>query len=220
MKRRMSAHVLLGAFALFALLGCAPRLKPLPGAPAPRALPRAELPPGHHRTVFNWQLEDTDMLSRGDGAARITSPDTGRLDFFLAGGLGSGAAVLIGNDLRLPSSTEDLARRLVPPAPMLWAALGRLAIPPMADTTARVVGDTLRADLGRPVAWRITFVRDTLRRVERIDDNRVVEWVDRAGGAGDARIRYRHPTSRRQLDLTITRSERVSAFDPSIWLLP
>ena len=203
--------------AMFALSACAPRIKPLPGAPAPAVLPRAEIPRGHHRFVFQWQLEDVDLVSRGEGAARIASPDSGRLDFFLAGGFGSGAAVLIGDELRLPSSSEDLARRLVPPAPLLWAALGRLAVPALPDTTARLSGDTLRADIGRPVAWRITFVRDSLRRVERIDDGRVVEWVDRSV---DARVRYRHSTSRRQLDLSLTRSERVSGFDPSIWLLP
>jgi hypothetical protein len=199
------------------MVGCAPRLKPLPGSPAPSVLPTAALPVGHHRIVFQWQLEDTDLVSRGEGAARLAAPDSGRLDFFLAGGFGSGAAVLIGDDLRLPSNAEDLARRLVPPAPLLWAALGRLAVPRLADTTARVSGDTLRADIGKPVAWRITFVRDSLRRVERIDDGRVIEWVDRGA---DARVRYRHSTSRRQLDLSITRSERVSGFDPSIWLLP
>lgn len=202
---------------LLAIAACAPRLKPLGGAPAPAALPRTELPRGQHRFVFQWQLEDADLVSRGEGAARIASPDSGRLDFFLAGGFGSGAAVLIGDHLRLPSSSEDLARRLVPPPPLLWAALGRLAIPPVADTLARVSGDTLRADIGRPVAWRITFVHDSLRRVERIVDGRVVEWVDRGA---DARVRYRHSTGRRQLDLSITRSERVSGFDPSIWLLP
>lgn len=199
-----------------AFIACAPRLKPLPGAPTLPDLPRAELPAGHHRLVFQWQLEDADLVSRGEGAARIASPDSGRLDFFLAGGLGSGAAVLIGAELRLPSNSEDLARRLVPPAPLLWAALGRLAVPPLTDTTARVSGDTLRADIGNPVAWRITFVRDSLRRAERIDGGRVVEWVDR----GNQRVRYRHSTARRQLDLSITRSERTGEFDPSIWLLP
>jgi hypothetical protein len=197
--------------------GCARRLPPLQGTPAPAVLPNPQLPAGHRRVVFRWELEDTDLFSRGDGAARVAGPDSARLDFFLAGGLGSGAAVLIGAELRLPDRAEDLARRLVPPPPLLWSALGRLAIPRLRDTTARVDGDTLRADIGQPVAWRVTFVRDTLRRVERVESDRVVEWVERFA---DGRIRYRHQAARRQLDLFITRTDHVSAFDASIWVLP
>jgi len=167
--------------------------------------------------VFRWELDDADLSSRGEGAARIAPPDSARLDFFLGGGLGSGAAVLVGDELRLPSQSEDLARRLVPPPPLLWAALGRVALPALADTVASVDADTLRADIGKPVAWRLTFVRDTLRRVERVENGRVVEWVDRLA---DGRIRYRNQSSRRQLDLIITRSFDVSAFDATIWVLP
>jgi len=110
-----------------------------------------------------------------------------------------------------------MSRRLVPPAPLLWGALGKVAVPPARDTVVRVDGDTLRADIAVPVAWRLTFVRDTLRRLERVDGGRILEWVERYP---DARVRYRHETSRRQLDLTITRSDDASAFDPAIWDLP
>jgi hypothetical protein len=197
--------------------GCAPRLKPMPGAPTPVALPRTTLPPGHRRIVFNWELEDPDLTARGEGAARIAPPDSARLDFFLAGGMGSGAAVLIDGILRLPSQAEDLSRRLVPPPPLLWAALGRLAIPEARDTVVRVDGETLRADIGTPVAWRVTFVRDTLRKLERVEGGRIIEWVERFAGG---RVRYRHEVSHRRLDLLITRSDDVSAFDPTIWDLP
>jgi hypothetical protein len=175
------------------------------------------LPPGHRRIVFRWELEDQDLVARGDGAARIAAPDSGRLDFFLAGGGPSGAAVLIDDTLRLPSRADDLGRKLIPPAPLLWAALGRLAIPASRDTVARVDSTTLRADIGTPVAWRVTFVRDTLRRLERVDGGRVIEWVERLS---PEHVRYRHETSHRQLDLFITRSEEVSGFDPLIWELP
>lgn len=203
---------------LLALAACAPRLEPLRGDVAPRSgLPKAELPEGHRRIVFRWELDDPDLVARGEGAARLASPDSARLDFFLGGGVASGAAVLIGTELRLPSRTEGVSRKLVPPAPMLWASLGRLALPVMADTVVRVHGDTLRADIGAPVAWRVTFVRDTIRRLERVDGGRVVEWVERSPGA---RLRYRHEVSRRQLDLVITRSDNVPPFNPEIWTLP
>lgn len=197
--------------------GCAPKLRPLSGSPAPAVLPRAELPPGHQRIVFRWELEDPDMIARGEGAARVAPPDSVRLDFFLAGGLASGAAVLLDTELRLPSRADDITRRLIPPAPLLWAALGRLALPVTRDTAVRVDGDTLRADIGTPTAWRITFVRDTLRRIERVEGGRVLEWAHRTSGG---HLRYRHEVSRRQLDLFITRIDDVSAFDPLIWELP
>ncbi|HJQ21582.1 MAG TPA: hypothetical protein VJ867_14635 [Gemmatimonadaceae bacterium] len=200
-----------------ALCACAPRLRPLAGVPSPRPVPRAEVPEGHHRIVFRWELEDPDLAARGDGAARIAYPDSARLDFFLGGGVGSGAAVLVGDELRLPSRSEDLARQVVPAAPLLWATLGRNALPAATDTTVRVDADTLRADIGAPVAWRLAFVRDTLRRIERVSGGRVQEWVERFP---DGHIRYRHEVNRRQLDLYVTRSDEVSAFDPDIWSLP
>jgi hypothetical protein len=209
--------VLAAAMVLASLVNCARRLRPLPGTPAPTVLPTAELPSVHRQVVFRWELDDADFSSRGEGAARISPPDSARLDFFLAGGLASGAAVLLGDELRLPSRSEDLARSLVPPPPLLWGALGRVAIPAFRDTVASVDADTLRADIGKPVAWRLTFVRDTLRRVERVENGRVVEWVDRFA---DGRVRYRNQSSRRQLDLIITRSYDTSAFDPAIWVLP
>jgi hypothetical protein len=217
MRRRSSrvgAH--LGVALIWTLVACVPRLAPAPGTAVRVPLPRSELPSQPELIVLNWELQDPDFIARGDGAARLVPPDTGRLDFFLGGGLGRGAAVLIGDSLRFPSSADDMARRLVPPAPLLWAALGRLAIPALPDTAARVDGDTLRADIGRPVAWRVTFVHDSLRRLERVSRDRVLEWVQRT----DAVVRYRNESSRRQLDLTVTRREIVSGFDPFIWDLP
>lgn len=217
MTRRLAPLVV----AWWASAACAPRLTPLPGAPAPTALPRAAMPDGHQRVIFQWELEDPDMAGRGEGAARTAAPDSARLDFFLAGGVGSGAAVLVGSELRLPPRGDDIARRVIPPAPLLWATLGRLMTPPLPDTAARVDGDTLRADIGRPAAWRVTFVRGALRRLERVSDGRIVEWVERSGDAGGgwpARVRYRNELRRRQLDLTITRADTASAFDPAIWV--
>ena len=210
-RRRLVIAVTL----MLASSSCARRLQPLPGTPAPVVLPRAALPAGHHRIVFRWELEDPDIVARGEGAARTAGPDSARLDFFLGGGVGGGAAVLVGERLDLPPQANDMSTKLVPPAPLLWASLGRLALPPTADTSVRVQGDTLRADLGSPVVWRVTFVHDTLTRLERVGGGRVLEWVERSE---DGRtVRYSDHAQRRRLDLFITRSEHVSAFDPAIW---
>jgi hypothetical protein len=80
----------------------------------------------------------------------------------------------------------------------------------------RVDGSVLRADIGAPTRWRVTFHSDTLARLERVGDGRLLEWVDRSA---DRRVKYRSEESRRSLSLVIQRSDAVQAFDPSIWHL-
>lgn len=179
-----------------------------------RALPRGSLPDGRRKIVFQWDLRDGDITARGDGVARIASPDSVRLDFFLGGGFGSGVAVLIGDSLQVPG--PEMTRRLVPPRPLLWAALGRLDLPAVPDTVVRVDGAVLRADIGSPVQWRATFRGDTLTRLERIEGGRLMEWVERIS---DEKVQYRSESARRSLSLVIQRSDVVAPFDPSIWRL-
>ena len=199
--------------AIVGLVACIPRLAPLTGAAVPaERLPRTQIPSGHHKVVFTWQLDDRDMTGRGDGVARVASPDSARLDFFLAGGFGGGAAILIGDSLRVPGT--EIVRRLVPPSPLLWASLGRVALPNLPDTVIKVEGTTLRADIGRPVAWRLTFRGDTLVRAERVDGGRVEEWMERDDAT---HVRYRDEGARRSLQLVVTRTESVPEFDASIW---
>lgn len=192
-------------------VACVPRLKPLMGAPAPAHLPVTELPPGHRHIVFDWELHDGDVVARGEGVARVASPDSARLDLFVRGGFGGGAAVLVGDSIRIPGS--DLVRRFVPSPALLWATLGRVAVPPYADTVARVDGRVLRVDIGKAPSWRITFDRDTLVRLERVNRGHIAEWVERSGEV----IHYRNEETRRSLTLTVKRKEEVAPFDASIW---
>ncbi|MBA3672627.1 MAG: hypothetical protein H0W68_11500 [Gemmatimonadaceae bacterium] len=201
---------------MLALAACAPpRVQPLQGVPVPSArLPIGSLPLGHRKVVFQWELHDGELVARGDGVARIASPDSVRMEFFLGGGFGGGAAVLIGDSLQVPG--PDMARKLVPPRALLWAALGRLDLPAARDTAVRVEDGVLRADIGQPVQWRATFRGDTLSRLERVEAGRLQEWVARAA---DGRVEYRHESSRRSLVLVIQRSDAVDPFDPAIWRL-
>lgn len=177
-------------------------------------MPSGLAPVGHRKLVFKWELRDGDMVTRGDGVARIASPDSVRLDFFLGGGYGGGAAVLIGDSLQVPG--PDAARKLIPPRALLWAALGRLDVPADRDTTVRVDGPVVRADIGTPARWRVTFHGDTLSRLERVDAGRLQEWVQRGA---DGEVQYRSESARRTLTLLIQRTDEVPAFDPSIWSL-
>jgi len=127
--------------------------------------------------------------------------------------MGGGRAVLIGQSLRVPGG--DLVRRLVPPPPLLWATLGRLALPALPDTSVRATDGVLRADVGAPPAWRVTFRGDTLIRLDRISGDRVTEWVERLSME---RVRYRHETGRRDLTLVVQRViEETAPFDATIW---
>jgi hypothetical protein len=192
---------------------CAPRARPLVGAAVPEvALPSTALPARPQRVVFRWRYEEAEGFNaRGEGVARLAPPDSGRLDFFVDGGFGGGYAVLIGDRVSAPGG--DMVRRLIPPAPLLWAALGRLAVPAGRDTTVRAAGDTLRADIGADPTWRSTFVGARLVRLERIDGGRIQEWVQRDSST----VRYRHEGDRRGLALEVQRTETVDGFPASIW---
>ena len=192
--------------------GCAPSAPVLRGTVVPAQLPGTQLPPVHRKIVFRWSYAEPDLRIRGDGAARVAPPDSVRLDFFVSNE-STGWAELIDGELRLPSKA-GVARKVLPPVPLLWAALGRLQVPPAADTAARVDGDTLRVDIGHDPRWRATFVRDQLVRLELIDGGRVPQWLARTS---DGPIHYQHETARRTLDLFIVRVDTVPAFDASIW---
>jgi len=196
------------------LVACVPRAAPLPGVIAPdRSLPSLTLPPGHRQVVFRWEYQEGELAARGDGAVRIAPPDSARLDFFLGGGLGGGTAILIGDSLRAPHA--DLVRRYIPPTPMMWAALGRLAIPALPDTVVKLDGDLLRADVGRPVQWRVAIRGDTIVALERIDGGKIVERLSRNATGS---VVYEAPGARRKLELTVLK-EQPGSFDASIWSL-
>jgi hypothetical protein len=210
---RRALVVLLGMVLSSAVgIACAPRLKPLGGDLAPAVLPNGQLPPGHRQIVFDWEYSDPDLSGKGNGVARIAAPDSVRLDFFLAGGFAGGAAVLIGDTLQTPGF--EIVRRLIPPPTLLWATLGRSVFPVTSDTVLKKDGDLLRADLGRPVQWRVTFRGDTILRLERVEGGRIAEWIERSAGNY---LEYRQETARRTLKMHITRVDAVGDFDASIW---
>jgi hypothetical protein len=202
------------AIVLFILVACTPRAAPLKGVLAPgRALPKISMASGHRHLVFKWDYQEGDIAARGDGAIRTAAPDSARLDFFLGGGLGAGGAVLIGDSLRTPHA--DLARRYIPPAPLMWAALGRLAIPPLPDTVVRVDGELTRADIGRPLQWRVAIKGDTLVELDHISDGKITESLTRGS---NGTLMFQAPGARRTLRLTVIR-EVPGSFDASIWSL-
>lgn len=179
---------------------------------------------------FTWRYKDDTFEAQGDGVVRVAGPNRARLDFFLKNGMGGGMAILDGDSLIIPGI--DLVRRFLPPLPLLWATLGRLAVPATPDTVARVDGDTLRADLGvlrgndasktGSSAWRVTFAAKVLARVERIEKGKVQEWVSRSlnEAAGTGELRYMNEGGRRSLSISVTETKNVNPFDDAIWRRP
>ncbi len=205
--------ILLGATTLAA---CAPKLAPLvnatPVAQQREPLPVIELPRHSQRIVFNWRLQESELEVRGEGAARISAPDSARVDLFVAGGLGSGAAWVIGEEMRL-EAPESL-RRVLPPPAFLWAALGRFSIPPGKDTVVARTDSTVTAEIGPSPRWRVSIRSGRVTRLERAEGDKVVDRLERRD---DGSLVYFHAPTRRQLTLTITRTDSVAPFDASIW---
>jgi len=199
---------------LLMVVGCAPAAAPLKGVLAPdRSLPPISMPGGHRHIVFKWEYQEGDIVARGDGSIRTAAPDSARLDFFLGGVLGACGAILIGASLRSPHA--DLARRYIPPTPLMWAALGRLAIPALPDTVVRIDGELTRADIGRPLRWRVALKGDTLVELDHLSDGKIIESLTRrANGV----LTFEAPGARRTLRLTVIREE-TGSFDASIWSL-
>ncbi len=215
-KRNMPRTVAVAVATVCVVVGvsaCAPpKLAPLKGVqPENAVLPKYELPDGARRVTFKWELNEGEMVVRGDGVARMASPDSARVDLVIGGGFGGASASIIGDSVRFPS--RAMMTHLVPSTPVLWAALGRLALPALTDTAIRVVGDTLRADLGSPVRWRVTSVGAEFRRLDRIVDGRIVESIERVPGKT---VRY-EAGSRRWLTMTIVDDAASAPFESSIW---
>jgi len=194
------------------MTSCARAIAPLRGTPAPpSSIPRFELQ-GSRRLTFRWEFIQDPMVARGEGVARLTAPDSARLDFFIDGGFGSGYALVFGERIVAPGG--DLVRDMLPSAPMLWAAVGRLAVPPAIDTAATVDAGVLRADIGRDPRWRATIEGGRLTMLEHVEDGKVSESVVRSA---EGVVRYTNRRARRTLRITVTREETVPGFDASIW---
>jgi hypothetical protein len=194
-----------------AAAACSPLAPALTGSVAPVRIPSGALPPGYHKLVFDFAYHDPDFSLKGDGAARLASPDSMRLDFFV-NNEAAGEAVIIDDTLR--DAHPKAARQLLPPVPFFWAALGVLRVPPAADTVARVDGDTLRIEIGTHPAWRATFMGTELLRLDLIDDGRIPQSVMRVPGAP---VRFRDARAHRSLEITVRATDSVPPFDAIIW---
>jgi hypothetical protein len=184
-------------------------VKPLTAPRVMEGVPATALEAGHARIIFRWSYDDPLFAAKGEGVARVASPDSVRLDFFADGGLGTGGAILIGDSLR--TAAED-GRRYLPPVPLLWAALGVLRVTAR-DTVVRRQGDTLWVELGEE--YRAVLVGRQVVELGRIGGGR---WRDRVSNDSMQVLYRQYRTVRRRLTLTALRRIPEGPFDAAIWL--
>ena len=199
----------------------------MPLAPASRdsaaEWARQTLPRAATLIRFRWHYQDERVKYAGRGSARIAPPDSLRFDYAGPLGLGSGAAVVIGDSVAWADPEKDF-RSLVPAIPMLWAALGMVQ-PPTDDAAVSGAVDSTAA--GRRVIWRFAEPEDTLDYVLTEGATRVLlaEW--RRGGKVMARSRTQFdrsvgarvdlPEASARFELTVGAVDTAAVIPPALW---
>ena len=231
MLDRLRALSYIGACTLLAACPGPPApLVPMALAPASRdsavAWTRETLPAGPIVIRFRWRYEDGRVRYAGRGSARIAPPDSLRFDYAGPFGLGSGAAVVIGDTVAWADPAASF-RSLVPAIPMLWASLGMVR-PPGAE--AAVFSLTRGYDGGPLVIWRFAQPGDTLDYVATPGIERVLEAEWRRDGAVVARSRTRldpqarpvgaridFPETKARFELTVVGVDTAAVIPPALW---
>jgi len=185
---------------------------------------RSTLPRTPTLIRFRWRYQDERVKYAGRGSVRVAPPDSLRFDYVGPLGLGSGAAVVIGDSV-LWADPDKNFRSLVPAIPMLWAAFAMVR-PPADDATV------LGAELGDRTVWRFAQPEDTLdymvtdsagrgsrleaewrRRGKMVARNRT--QLDSLVHAANARIDF--PEASARFELTVVLVDTAQVFAPALW---
>ena len=171
---------------------------------------------------FRFSYKDRRRDWGGRGTARVAPPDSLRFDYAGPLGLGSGAAVVVG-DSALWAEPEENFRSLVPAIRMLWAALGVVRPPDSTNlvAVARVPPRTI---------WRFVSGSDTLDYLATDGPRRSLEAEWRRAGKILARSRTTlgegpEPTAARvdfpeapaRFELTVVGVDTAAVFAPTLW---
>ncbi|HWC75623.1 MAG TPA: hypothetical protein VG454_16980 [Gemmatimonadales bacterium] len=197
---------------------------------------RALLPRTPTLIRFRWHYQDARVKYAGRGTARIVAPDSLRFDYVGPLGMGSGAAVVIGDSVAWADPEKNF-RSLVPAIPMLWAAFG-MTRPPASD--AAVFGTRLDSTVSaasapttrRRSAWRFAQVEDTLDYIVTDSAGREsmleAEWrrrgkvvarsrsqLDSLERAANARVDF--PEAPARFELTVVAVDTAAVIPPALW---
>jgi len=180
--------------------------------------------PRHHTAIrFKFGYKDEGRTWGGRGTARIAPADSLRFDYTGPLGLGSGAAVVVGDSVAWADPAQNF-RSLVPAVPILWTALG-IVRPPASQATVQ------RAEAPPRSIWRFVQDGDTLDYVASTDGaTRILESEWRKDGKVLARCRtaldagaqpvsahVTFPEVPASLDFTVVSIDTAAVFAGAIW---
>lgn len=214
------------ALALLALAGgCAsappPAAAPVDAGAVQREAEAASRLDRPYRLVFRWEVQEPGMRVQGRGVARVEPPYRARLDLFNANGDRLAAAALVDDRLDVPPGMQVT----VPPAPMLWGALGVFRPGPglyAASATRPETGrSTLRYLSTEGGELNVSLSGGRIERMERSTDEGIREELRvRFGEAGERFPRestYRDLAAVRELRITMESVEHVESYPPEVW---
>ena len=215
-----------GALAVAALavltVGCAARSEAGRIEPGVEQRLIADATPAANRfAIFEWELKEGQSRFSGAGAARISTDYRARLDLFGPQDVPYLSAILREDRLLLPAGVPA---RVVPPAPLLWSALGVIRPPAGAEVVAAEVnGDETRlAYRAEDGTWTYTARGGILVGAEWRAANGArytVELTGATAGGPPARALYRDWQEYRELVLELEQQEEVDEFPPETWSL-
>jgi hypothetical protein len=224
-RRRRVVHAALLLVLASSMAGCRPPAVAGGAAPDPGLEARLDAitePTRRLHVVFEWNMADREFRFGGRGVLRLDSAARARVDLFGPRGETLAAAIVEGADrMRVMPSA---AARLLPPAALLWSALGVFRPPgdtPLVATS--VTGETTRLDYARDATrWQFRFENDKLRYVEwtATGGRRTVELAGSSSFGLPAEGKFRDWTEFRELTLRASQVEQTTGFDPDVWKLP
>lgn len=175
-----------------------------------------------YRLVFRWEVQEPGMRVQGRGVARVEPPYRARLDLFNANGDRLAAATLMDDRLEVPPGMAVT----VPPAPMLWGALGVFRPGPdvyAASATRPGTGrSTLRYLSTEGGELNVSLIGGRIERMERTTEQGVREELRVRFGDADERFPresiYRDLAAVRELRITMESVEHVESYPPEVWI--
>lgn len=186
---------------------------------------RGSVPRDRRILRFKWLFSDGEASMGGRGSVRIAPPDSLRFDVAGPWGMGSAAAVVIGESAAWVQP-QDIIARLLPNYPLMWAMFG-VARPPAAEAALRGTADST------VIAWQAVDGADTVTymrvlgsaprlRAEVRQAGQVVGRVDAKlhpdGTPASARLSV--PSVPARLDITIVAIESAPPFPLPVWAPP
>ena len=180
-------------------------------------------PRGSENATLRWRFSDREMSVSGRGAARVTPPDSLRIDVRGPLGFGRGTLVLAGDSVW--ANPEDLVRQVLPGRFMVWAMLGILHAPDAmaraetANAKGRHLLRLVELD-GRMTTFEL--LGDTIVGAVQVRGDRVVGRLTLVRGAGGRVVHAEAEDLERNARLVfdIPSSTPSRGFPPEVWRRP